>query len=87
VYGSENPNVSGKRDSVKTWLMRWIPAWAPDKAKIRRIKELGVGPDIAQNMDTLLNACFQGPLTIRFTETPFPPAPCSLNVPSTIFTL
>ena len=36
---------------------------------------------LSQNMDGLLNACSQRPLTIHFTQTDFPPAP------SMIFTL
>jgi len=45
-----------------------------------RIKELGAGPDIPQNMDAFLNACSQRPLTIRFTQTNSPPAPYSFNL-------
>jgi hypothetical protein len=81
VYGAENPNVwqKGLGENLARSLATGV-GWLSDEAKIRRIKELGVGPDIAQNMDDLLNAYSQSPLTIRFTETNFAPVPYSFNV-------
>ena len=81
VYGAENPNVwqKGLGENLARSLATGV-GWLSDEAKIRRIKELGVGPDLAQNMDGLLSACSQRPLTIRFTQTNFPPAPSSFNL-------
>lgn len=81
VYGAENPNVwqKGLGENLARSLATGV-GWLSDEAKIRRIKELGVGPDLAQNMDGLLSACSQRPLTIRFTQTNFPPAPYSFNL-------
>lgn len=81
VYGAENPNVwqKGVGENLARSLATGV-GWLSDEAKIRRIKELGVGPDLAQNMDGLLSACSQRPLTIRFTQTNFPPAPYSFNL-------
>jgi hypothetical protein len=44
------------------------------------MSETRCGPDIAQNMDALLNACSQRSLTIRFTQTIFPSAPYSFSL-------
>ena len=81
IYGGENPNVlqKGLGENLARSLATGI-GWLSDEAKIRRIKELGVGPDIAQSMDGLMKACSQRPLTIRFTQTNFLPAPYSFNV-------
>lgn len=81
VYGAENPNVwqKGLGENLARALATGV-AWLSDETKIRRIKELGVGPEIAQNMDGLLNAYSQRPLTIRFSETNFASAPYSFNV-------
>jgi len=81
VYGAENPNVwqKGLGENLARALATGV-GWLSDETKIGRIKKLGAGPDIAQNMDAFLNVCSQRPLTIRFTETNFPPAPYSFNL-------
>ena len=81
VYGAENPNVwqKGVGENLARALATGV-GWLSDETKLGRIKRLGVGPDIAQSMDGFLNACTQRPLTIRFTEKNFPPAPYSFNL-------
>lgn len=51
VYGAENPNLSqkGLGENLARALATGV-GWLSDEAKIRRIKELGVGSDIAQNL-------------------------------------
>lgn len=81
VYGVENPNLGqeGLGESLARSLATGL-GWLADEAKIRRIKELGVGPNIAQNIDGLLNRCSQRPLTILFSDIGFGPAPYTFNL-------
>jgi hypothetical protein len=81
VNGAENPNLlqKGLGENLARSLATGV-GWLSDEAKIRRIQELGVGPDISQNMDGFLSACSQRPPTIRLTETNFPSAPYSFTL-------
>jgi hypothetical protein len=81
VYGAENPNVwqKGLGENLARALASGV-GWLSDESKIHRIKELAVGADIVQNMDGVLNALSQRPLTIRLSQTSNSPASYSFTL-------
>jgi hypothetical protein len=81
VYAAENPNVwqEGLGENLAHALASGL-GWLSDESKLRRIKELAVGPTILQKADGALKAWSERPLTIRCTPTGFSPAPLSCNV-------
>jgi hypothetical protein len=81
VHGAENPNVwqKGLGETLAGALATGA-GWLSDESKISRIKELAVGPDVAQNMDGVLNALSQRPLAILCWQTSSRPAPYSFTV-------
>jgi hypothetical protein len=81
VYAGENPNLwqKGLGENLAHALASGL-GWLSGESKLRRIKELGVGPDISQRMDEVLKAWSQRPLVIDCTPTGFFPTPYSFSL-------
>jgi hypothetical protein len=81
VNAGVNPNVW--QNNLGEGLSRALASglgWLSDESKLRRIKELAIGPTIAQNTEGAQKAWLERPVAIRCTSNGFSPASISCNV-------